>query len=161
MARDAGFIPLEFRESNMDGYTNKTIKGYELRECVGAGGFGAVYRAYQSAVGREVAVKVILPQHANQPDFIRRFEVEAQLIARLEHPHIVPLYDYWRDPEGAYLVMRWLKGSLRMSVQRGSWSVEAASRLLEQIAAALTDAHREGVIHRDIKPDKILLDEDE
>ncbi len=82
-------------------------------------GFGAVYRAYQSAIGREVAVKVILPQYANNPDFIRRFEVEAQLIARLEHPHIVPLYDYWRDPDGAYLVMRWLKGSLRTATERG------------------------------------------
>src|SRR5262245_2331318 len=97
----------------MDDLTNCTTKGYELRERVGAGGFGAVYRAYQPAVSREVAVKVILPQYANHPDFIRRFEVEAQLIARLEHPHIVPLYDYWRDPEGAYLVMRWLKSSLR------------------------------------------------
>src|SRR2546423_9711845 len=160
MARDAGFIPLEFRESNMDGYTNKTIKGYELRECVGAGGFGAVYRAYQSAVGREVAVKVILPQHANQPDFIRRFEVEAQLVARLEHPHIVPLYDYWRDPDGAYLVMRWLPGNLRTALTQGPWSVETTAQLLDQVTAALSVAHRHHIIHRDIKPDNLLLDED-
>jgi len=73
----------------MNDLSNRTIKGYELRERVGAGGFGVVYRAYQPLIGREVAVKVILPQYANQPDFIRRFEVEAQLIARLEHPHIV------------------------------------------------------------------------
>src|SRR5688572_8017684 len=125
-------------EGTMNDLSTRVIKGYELRECIGEGGFGAVYRAYQPSVGREVAVKVILPQHANHPDFIRRFEVEAQLIARLEHPHIVPLYDYWRDPEGAYLVMRWLKGSLRDAIQRGVWSVEAASRLLEQIANALT-----------------------
>src|SRR5215471_15753221 len=97
----------------MDAYINRTIKGYELREQIGAGGFGAVYRAYQPSVGREVAIKVILPERANQPEFIRRFEVEAQLIARLEHPHIVPLYDYWRDPDGAFLVMRWLANSLR------------------------------------------------
>lgn len=145
----------------MDDLSNRVIKNYEFKECVGAGGFGQVYRAYQPSVGREVAVKVILPQHANQPDFIRRFEVEAQIIARLEHPHVVPLYDYWRDPEGAFLVMRWLKGSLREGIQRGPWSVEAASRLLDEIAGALAVAHREGVIHRDIKPDNILLDEDE
>ena len=145
----------------MEDLSNRVIKGYELRQRVGAGGFGAVYRAYQPTIGREVAVKVILPQHANHPDFIRRFELEAQLIARLEHPHIVPLYDYWRDPEGAFLVMRWLKGSLRDSIERGPWSIEAASRLLEQVASALTIAHREGIIHRDIKPDNILLDEDE
>ena len=66
------------------------LKGYELHERIGAGGFGAVYRAYQSTVGREVAVKIILPGLANQPDFIRRFEAEAQLVARLEHPRIAP-----------------------------------------------------------------------
>jgi WD40 repeat protein/serine/threonine protein kinase len=145
----------------MDNLSGRTIKSYELRECVGSGGFGAVYRAYQPSIGREVAVKVILPQHANQPDFIRRFEVEAQLIARLEHPHIVPLYDYWRDPDGAFLVMRWLRASLRTAIQRGTWSPESVARLLEQIASALSITHREGIVHRDIKPDNILLDEDD
>ncbi len=81
--------------------TIQTIKGYELRERIGSGGFGVVHRAYQATVGREVAIKIILPHFANQPDFIRRFETEAQLVARLEHPFIVPLYDYWRDPDGA------------------------------------------------------------
>lgn len=61
-----------------------------------------VFRAVQTGVNREVAVKVIQPQYANQPDFIRRFEAEAQLIARLEHPYIVPLYDYWREEDGAF-----------------------------------------------------------
>lgn len=145
----------------MDALSKRVIKGYEVQEFVGAGGFGAVYRAYQPSVGREVAIKVILPEYANRPDFVRRFEVEVQLIARLEHPHIVPLYDYWREPEGAFLVMRWLPANLRSSLQRGPWSGEAAAQLLEQLAAALTIAHREGVIHRDIKPDNILLDEDE
>ncbi len=79
--------------------TGQSIKGYELREQIGAGGYGAVYRAIQSAVGREVAIKIILPEYANHLDFIRRFESEAQLVARLEHPHIVPLYDYWREPD--------------------------------------------------------------
>ncbi|MBL8130711.1 MAG: protein kinase [Anaerolineae bacterium] len=137
-----------------------TIKGYELRERIGAGGFGVVYRAYQPSVQREVAIKVILPRHANQPDFIRRFEVEAQIIARLEHPHIVPLYDYWRDPEGAYLIMRWLSANLRASLDPGAWKLEAAARLLDHLSEALTVAHREGIVHRDIKPENILLDED-
>src|SRR4029078_10372814 len=87
----------------MDIQIGSDIKGYELRERIGAGGFGAVYRAYQSTVGREVAIKFILPDFSNQADFIRRFETEAQLVARLEYPHITPLYDYWRDPDGAYL----------------------------------------------------------
>ena len=94
----------------MENIIDRVIKGYELRQLLGEGGFGAVYRAYQPAVGREVAVKVILPEYANHPDFIRRFETEAQVVARLEHPFIVPLYDYWREPNGAYLVMRMLRG---------------------------------------------------
>jgi WD40 repeat protein/DNA-binding SARP family transcriptional activator len=138
------------------------IRGYEIRERIGAGSFAVVYRAYQPHVGREVAIKAILPQYANQPDFIRRFEAESQLVARLEHPHIVPLYDYWREPGGAYLVMRWLRGgSLRAALQRGPWKVEAATRLVDQIATALAAAHRQGVVHRDIKPANILLDEED
>ncbi|KPV51867.1 hypothetical protein SE17_18795, partial [Kouleothrix aurantiaca] len=79
---------------------SQAVKGYELRAQLGEGGYGAVYRAYQPQVGREVAIKIILPQYANHPEFIRRFESEAQLVARLEHPYIVPLYDYWREPDG-------------------------------------------------------------
>jgi serine/threonine protein kinase len=82
------------RNTNMIEKPRRSLKGYELYERVGTGGFGEVYRAHQPAVGREVAIKVILPQYANQPDFVRRFEVEAQTFARLEHPHIVPLYDW-------------------------------------------------------------------
>ncbi|UCC64726.1 MAG: protein kinase, partial [Anaerolineae bacterium] len=139
----------------------RVIRGYEIRARVGEGNFGIVYRAYQPRVGREVAVKAILPQYANHPDFIRRFEAEAQVIARLEHPYIVPLYDYWREPDGAYLVMRWLRGgSLGAALERGPWKAEAAARLVDQIAAALAVAHRQGVVHRDIKPANILLDQE-
>lgn len=138
------------------------VKGYRLLEKIGQGGFGAVYKAHQIAVGREVAVKVILPEFANQPEFIRRFENEAQLVARLEHPFIVPLFDYWREPDRAYLVMRFFPQSLYDRLQtKGKMSLEKASQLLEQIAGALTVAHRNRVIHRDIKPQNIMLDDDE
>ena len=139
----------------------QVLKSYEIKERIGEGGFGAVFRAVQPSIGREVAVKIILPEHANKPDFIKRFESEAQLVARLEHPHIVPLYDYWREPGGAYLVMRFLKGgSLRDSLQEnGEWAVGQVAQMLTQIASALSFAHASGVIHRDIKTDNILLDE--
>ncbi|MBN1123118.1 MAG: protein kinase [Anaerolineae bacterium] len=137
------------------------IKGYELRDRIGAGGFGAVYRSYQSTVRREVAIKVILPHYASQPEFIRRFETEAQIIARLEHPFIVPLYDYWRDPNGAYLIMRYFRGgNLRDMLRKGPLDLEQAMQFLNQIGSALAVAHRNGVIHRDIKPANILMDED-
>jgi WD40 repeat protein/DNA-binding XRE family transcriptional regulator len=139
----------------------RIARGYELREPIGAGGFGAVYRAEQPGVGREVAVKVILPVYANRPEFIRRFETEAQIVARLEHPHIVPLYDYWREPDGAYLVMRYMRGgSLQAALAGGPLPLETCSRTLDQLAAALHAAHRAGVVHRDLKPANVLLDED-
>jgi serine/threonine protein kinase len=145
----------------MQNISGQSIKGYELIERIGAGGFGAVYRAHQSTVGREVAVKIILPGLANTPDFIRRFEAEAQLVARLEHMHIVPLYDYWRDPSGAYLVMRLLRGgNLKDAIEQCPYNLEAAARLIDQITSALELAHRNKVIHRDIKPANILMDED-
>jgi WD40 repeat protein/serine/threonine protein kinase len=109
-----------------------------------------------------VAIKIILPEFANRPDFIRRFETEAQLVAQLEHLHIVPLYDYWRDPEGAYLVMRLMKGgSLEDQIrENGPLELAASVKLVDQIASALNAAHQQGVVHRDLKPANILLDED-
>ena len=139
----------------------RSLRGYELREQVGSGDFGIVYRAYQPSVGREVAIKIIRPELVNQPSFVRGFEAEAQLVAQLEHPHIVSLYDYWRDPEGAYLVMRWLRGgSLRQALERGPWNVQPAARLLAQVASALSYAHRQGVVHGDLKPANVLLDDE-
>lgn len=143
------------------GAFGRSVRGYELREQVGVGGFGIVYRAYQPSVGREVAIKVIRSHLANRAAFVRGFESEARLIAQLEHPHIVALYDYWRDPDGAYLVMRWLRGgSLRHALERGSWNLEPASRLLAQVGSALGYAHRQGVVHGDVKPANVLLDEE-
>src|SRR5262249_38510390 len=86
------------QEVGAEDLSGREVRGYALRERLGIGGFGAVYRAVQSSIQREVAVKIILPRYANHPDFIRRFEAEAQFVARLEHPYIVPLYDYWREP---------------------------------------------------------------
>jgi len=138
------------------------LRGYRLLEQVGAGSFGSVHRAFQPQVGREVAIKTINPRFANDPEFIRRFEAEAQLVARLEHPHVVPLYDFWREPDGAYLVMRYLRGgSLRERLAHGPLGLQEAARLLDQMAQALMAAHRQGVVHRDVKPANILFDEED
>lgn len=139
------------------------IKGYQVREEIGEGGFGKVFRAFQPLIEREVAIKAILPVYANLPEFIRRFEAEAQLVARLEHPHIVPLYDYWRDHTGAYLVMRFLRGgNLQDLLMSSSDSLDlmTAAKFLDQITDALNIAHRHQVVHQDIKPENILLDND-
>ncbi len=142
--------------------TGKSVKTYEIGDLLGQGGYGVVYRAQQRSVLREVAIKVILPKYANSPEFIRRFESEAQVVARLEHPHIVPLYDFWREPDSAYLIMRYLRaGSLRDKIDaQGKLEVEETGRILEQVGSALTFAHRSNVVHRDVKADNIFLDDD-
>ena len=151
----------KLEEIGAEDLTGRSVRGYALAERIGAGGMGAVYRAMQPVVEREVAIKIILPEYANQPDFIRRFEAEAQIVARLEHPHIVPLYDYWREPNVAFLVMRLLRGgSLRQLLEKGAVPLDVVTRLLEQIGSALGVAHRAGVVHRDLKPANVMLDED-
>ncbi len=149
-------------EIGSEDLSGRAIRGYALGERLGNGGMGAVYRAIQPLVEREVAIKIILPRYANHPDFIRRFEAEAQLVARLEHPHIVPLYDYWREPSVAYLVMRLLRGGSVQSLLRNGTALPPATvlRIVEQIGSALGAAHRAGVVHRDLKPANVLLDED-
>ncbi len=136
------------------------VRGYELREQLGGDDGGVVFRAYQPAVGREVAIKVIRADLANDPRFIRRFQTEAQVIATLEHPHIVPLYDYWREPDAAYLVTRLMRGSLTTVLEGGALTLTQTITMIDQLGDALETAHRSGVFHGDIKPDNVLLDGD-
>ena len=159
---DSEFPPLRIGELPPSlPITDRRLPGYEIRDEVGSGAFGIVHRAYQPSVGREVAIKIIRPEYANSVDFIRRFEVEAQLVARLEHPHIVPMHDYWREPDGAYLVMRSLGGgSLAERLRTAPVSLVEADDLVRAIGSALDYAHRHGVAHRDLKPSNVLFDDD-
>jgi serine/threonine protein kinase/WD40 repeat protein len=140
----------------------RRLRGYELLERIGEGASGVVYRGVQPTVRRDVAIKVVHRTLSNDPEFIRRFEQEAQVVAHLEHPHIVQLHDYWREPEGAYLVMRRLHGgSLKDRLAAtGPLTAVEAQQLVDQICSALGFAHRQGVVHRDIRPTNILYDEE-
>ena len=139
---------------------HRRIGVYELHERVGLGAVATVHRATQPSLGREVALKIVRAEFANQPEFIRRFEAEAQLVSRVEHTNIVPLYDYWREPDRAVLTMRWMSGgSLEQRLDR-PWSLAETTTLVDQIASALDAAHRHGVVHRDVKPGNILFDSD-
>jgi WD40 repeat protein/DNA-binding SARP family transcriptional activator len=139
----------------------RTLRGYRLLERLGEGSAGVVHRAIQPHLGREVAIEVIPADLANQAEFIRRFDTAAQAVASLEHPHVVPLYDYWREPNGAYLVTRLLHGgSLRDVLARdGPPEPDAARRIGEQVTEALAAAHVRGVVHRRVGPSQVLLDE--
>lgn len=139
----------------------RPLRGYRLLEEIGEGAFAIVWRAEQPSVGRDVAIKQIRSELATQPDFIRRFEAEAHLVAGIEHPHIVPLIDFWRDPDSAYLVFRWLRGgTLERRLDDGPLPLAEALLLAQQIGSALSSAHRSGVVHRDVKPANILFDDE-
>ncbi len=152
----AAFPPLDIDRVPVrlpDG-TDRSVPGYELREASAHGSLGTLYRAYQPSAGREVLVEVIDRSQASDPDFILRFEADAQRLAFLDHPNINPLLDYWRDPQGAYLVYRHHRGGL---LQVGQ--VADPGRLLTQVGSALDYAHSYGVVHGSVRPDRIALDE--
>ncbi len=138
----------------------KRIRGYELQEQIGEGSFATVWRATQPTLRREVAIKQIRAELANAPEFIRRFEAEGQLVASLEHPHIVPLIDFWREPNSAFLVMRLFRGgTLADQITNGTLTEESVESLIRQVGGALAVAHQHGVVHRDIKPANVFCDD--
>ena len=131
---------------------------YEILSPLGAGGMGEVYRARDTRLGREVAVKV-LPQHlSSNPEVRVRFEREAKTVSSLNHPHICTLFDVGREGETDYLVMELIEGeTLAARLTKGALPMSEALRIGAEIADALDRAHRAGVIHRDLKPGNVML----
>ena len=134
---------------------------YEIIEEIGRGGMATVYRAYQPSVDRYVAVKIIHRAIATDTGALERFQREARLIARLEHPHLLPVYDYNGEHDPPYIVMRYLEGgTIKDALEDGALPLTDVIHVLRQISAALDYAHRQGVIHRDIKPSNVMIDID-
>lgn len=135
---------------------------YKLIERVGLGGMAEVYRAEDKVLGRTVAVKVMLPQYAADPTFTKRFRQEAASAANLQSPYIVSIYDWGLDGETYYIVMEFLRGTdLKTAIQeRGAINQRKAAEIGSQVAQALSVAHEGGIIHRDIKPQNIMIQPD-
>src|SRR2546422_658681 len=131
---------------------------YEILSPLGAGGMGEVYRARDTRLGRDVAVKV-LPSHlSDNAELRQRFEREARAVSNLSHPHICTLHDVGHQDGIDYLVMEFIEGeSLADRIAKGALATEQVLRYAIQIADALDKAHRAGIVHRDLKPGNIML----
>ena len=132
----------------------------EILELLGAGGMGAVYKARQPGLDRVVALKLLPPEIGSDPAFTQRFAREAQTLARLNHPHIVGVYEFGQAGDTSFIMMEHVDGTnLRHTLETGALEPKHALVLVPQICDALQYAHDEGVVHRDIKPENILLDQ--
>lgn len=140
---------------------NRQIPGYEFITFIDRGGMGAVYQARHKALDRMVAVKMLPPALRNRRVFAERFEREAKILAKLNHPHIVAIYDYGESPGGSmYYAMEYVKGTnLRQLMRRGGLNARQLLPIVTQVCEALQYAHGNGVVHRDVKPANILIDE--
>lgn len=133
---------------------------YEVQEELGRGGMATVYRAYDPQFKRTVAIKLLPREFMHNPDFKQRFEREARALASLEHPAIVPVYDFGEDDGQPYLVMRHMGGgSLSDVIASGPMKPAEVARIIKIISAGLDEAHKRAIIHRDLKPGNILFDE--
>lgn len=150
----------------MQHLVGQTLGQYELKSLLGEGGMGTVYRGYHAALKREVAIKVLLPQIISQPGALERFVREAQTAASLEHPHIVPIYDYGTQNGLSYVVMRLLTGgsladrmAYRVEHNGALPTLSEVAQITRELADALDYAHQRNVIHRDIKPNNVMFNE--
>src|SRR5512139_3208403 len=137
---------------------SEKIGRYEVRAELGRGGMATVYRAYDPNFERDVAIKVLPEVFLHDPQFRVRFEREAKMIALLEHPAIVPVYDFGESESQPYIVMRYMSGgTLADRLPKGALPLDEAVRLFSRLAPSLDAAHSKGIIHRDMKPGNILF----
>lgn len=157
----------QIEANNLEGVQKETllfsdipqISGYNIIGVIGRGGMGSVYKAIQLSLNRTVAIKVLKSEFASQKDFILRFNREAEVLARLSHPNIVPIIDKGSQGGIFYFVMEYIDGeTLRQKLRGGRLRFDEAIKYTLQILRAISFAHSQNVIHRDLKPENVLID---
>lgn len=136
----------------------ENVGQYRIIEQLGQGGMATVYKAYHASLDRYVALKVLHPAFNEDQTFISRFQREARVVAKLEHPNIVPIYDYSEHEKRPYLVMKYIEGdTLKARLTQGPLTSEEIEQVVNSVGAALEYAHRQGILHRDIKPSNVMI----
>jgi serine/threonine-protein kinase len=139
----------------------ESVGPYRITEQLGQGGMATVFKAYHPALDRYVALKVLHPAFLEDPNFQARFQREARLVARLEHPNIVPIYDFAEHEKRPYLVMKFIEGeTLKARLSRGPLPAADVLGTVESVGSALYYAHKQGILHRDVKPSNVLMAKD-
>jgi serine/threonine-protein kinase len=143
----------------MDELIGQTLGQYHIKEKIGEGGMATVFKAHQLNLDRHIALKVLPPYFASKyPAFAKRFQREAKAVARLHHPNILPVYEYGTIENYSYIAMRYVEGSQTLGhLMPRALTNERILDLVSQVAAALTHAHKHGIVHRDVKPANILM----
>jgi len=147
----------------MEDFTGKQFGPYQIIALLGEGGMSVVYKAFQPSMGRYVALKLLsrqyTPDQQSNIEFLGRFRQEAKVVAKLQHPHILPIFDFGEADGYTYFVMPFIEsGTLAGILQGQHLSLTYIRRIISQVGEALHYAHSRGLIHRDIKPNNILID---
>ena len=139
----------------------ENVGPYRIIEQLGQGGMATVYKAYHASLDRYVALKVLHPAFHQDQTFISRFQREARVVARLEHPNIVPIYDYSEHESRPFLVMKYIEGdTLKARLNQGPLTSEEIEQVVNSVGSALAYAHKQGILHRDIKPSNVMIAKD-
>lgn len=144
----------------MEDLTGKQFGPYQIVAPLGEGGMAAVYKAYQPSMERYVALKILPRRFADDREFVSRFQREAKLLAQLQHPHILPVFDYGQVEGYSYIVMPYIaSGTLMVSLHGQALPLLRIRQVISQVGDALAYAHKHGMVHRDVKPSNVLIDE--